>query len=221
MKKLNIKITSFVITEQLLKSFSNWDDDLKKNDIKKFNEVLIAHPGLDEAYAYNVTNFINNIASQVNIGSNIRLAHSYDYPNQENDSSSFWIIISENMKTCDKTFLSYLDSDQYIDFDFNTWKPSKQIVNMFLKPHDNRIEITQSIWSTLLAFYLTEKLFIEKILLLDKADHFYRKFHFETESQLNSFVRILNDRRFHNSLQRILTSRSKNIIIKKKLEVYR
>tara|TARA_Y100000739_G_scaffold229854_1_gene246724 strand:- start:7030 stop:10965 length:3936 start_codon:yes stop_codon:yes gene_type:complete len=158
---------------------------IKNLDTSSNKEILIAYDDIDESYAYNLVNFINDFLIQINSDRKVRLAHNYDYPNKNKTSQQNWIIISRVIINRKNSYLKFLHEDQYINYSFLDFNPSDTISNKFLlkTPHD---EYKKAIWSLFLSIFLCNKLFTNKISSLSDEDPLFKKANFEIEKNLNS-----------------------------------
>ena len=80
--------------------FNKFIQNKNKFDCKK--EILVAHKNLDESYAYNVVNFLNDILNKYDSVIKVRLAHDYDLLNK-NKRLFNWILLKESNDALDTT----------------------------------------------------------------------------------------------------------------------
>ena len=162
------------------------DKYIERLNISNYKEILIAFEEVDESYAYNIVNFINDFATQLDLNKKIRLAHEYDYPDDNNKSSACWIYISNSKVDAQDSFLSFLKEDQFINFDFKSFKIKKENILNYNK--ESSEEYKKSLWSLFLSIYISSKLLVKNTLMLDEDNHLSKRVKFEMHKQLLSLI---------------------------------
>ena len=172
---------------------------------ERYSETLISYEGIDEAFAYNISNILNDISIQNNKDPNIKLARHYDSPSKQKSSSSFWIILSEHNIDKNNSFLRYLSDDQYVIFNFSEYHFGNLLEGHFFLSNIMKSDYRKSLWSLFLGLYLCKKWLIPNILKI-KPDHPTSiKILFEIKRQLNSLIygveKVVNSPELSSSLK--------------------
>ena len=178
------------LLEGIYSSFNELNVD--NLDISRGKEILIAYDGIDESYAYNLVNYINDFLIQINSDRKVRLAHYYDYPSKIKKSTINWLLISKVPMKTKGSFLRFLDTDQYVNISFSDFSISDNLAINFKKDSLKNEEYKKSIWSLFLSIYLSNKLFLNRISSLNDKNTLSKKMYFEIEKNLYSFFNALS-----------------------------
>ena len=180
--------------DSLLKEIHSCFDDsiLREFNSSKDQEILIAYSDIDESYAYNLVNFINDFLLQINSHRKVRLAHDYDYPSKTKKSLANWILISNSSKSAESSFLKFLDKDQYINFNFSEFLIPNSISSYFYFENQENEQYKKAIWSLFLSIFLSNKLFFNKITSLPDDDSLSKKVNFKIEKNLQNFTKAIS-----------------------------
>ena len=179
----------------LLNNIYSCFQELKLNDVNAFNaydETFIAFEGIDEAFAYNIVNFINDFTTQLNIPKKVRLAHDYDYPSASSPSYASWIYLSNSKINIKNTFLNFLNPQQFLTFEFGSFDPSQSSFLNFDLKNSNNPDYQKAIWSLFLSIFLSNHLFFVNLLAADNSNPLLEKANFEVNKQLASLLNAIS-----------------------------
>lgn len=121
---------------------------------ENYSEIIVSSD-MDESFAYNLVNFVNESSKRIGASLQIRLAQSYDYPTSYGDSGAFWINLTQTDTTTVDPKLKYLRPEQQQVFNSNKWKPSQAIKDIFLLDKSDLDEYRNAIWVQALAVFFT------------------------------------------------------------------
>tara|TARA_B110000003_G_scaffold89929_1_gene91994 strand:- start:5547 stop:9485 length:3939 start_codon:yes stop_codon:yes gene_type:complete len=193
--------------DSLLKEIHSCFDDslLKEFNFLKDQEILIAYSGIDESFAYNLVNFINDFLSQINSHNKVRLAHDYDHPSKTKKSSANWLVISNSSISTESSFLKFLDKNQYINFNFSEFLIPKSISSFFYYENQENEQYKKAIWSLFLSIFLSNKLFFNKIISLSDDNSLSKKVNFKIEKNLQNFTKAISTIENSTSIESSIT----------------
>ena len=155
-----------------------------KQSFDNTKEILIAHHNLDESYAYNVVNFINYVLNKFNFKIKARLAHDYDYPKLQGESSFNWILLSgTNAKNVDSR-ISNIDKENLLIFSYADLLPIFATLNFDEVQLD--LESRKSIWSLTLSIFISNKIISDNHEALNIQNDLLKRLRVEFEKNLTS-----------------------------------
>ena len=170
-------------TSLLKDIYSSFEENYKNKNDLNFDEVIIAYEDLDEAYAYNIVNFINDFLTQVSVDKKVRLAHDYDYPTENKKSSAFWVVLSASAIIQSTSYLKFLDESQYMNPCLSDFSVSSNISSNFYLDDSQKGEYFKAIWSLFLSLFLSNK-----FSTLASQGSLIKKVNFEVEKNLHSLI---------------------------------
>ncbi len=141
---LNSIINTFDDLEDFIKSFINNDS----------REILVYVQDNNEALAYNLINFINELLLKFNVSLNIRIARPYDLSKKNKYSNIKWLIISDNECSFYSEVIHGLNNSQYIIFSFKDWLTNLESSEIMKFLTNTSLEYDlRGIWSTFIGVY--------------------------------------------------------------------
>jgi len=166
--------------DQLQEAFVGKDFGSDFLELQNFEEILIAFNNIDEAYAYNIVNYISELLNLVNVDKRLRLAQAYDYPTRKNKSNSFWIFLTTKEE---KLNLNYHDHNQFLVFDFQKWHENVSRTKSVNLVNSEWQEFNKATWSLHLAIYLYKTFFLRSFSKTNEKE-IIERIEFEIEKQL-------------------------------------
>ncbi len=145
---------------------------LNKNKFDATKEILIAHKNLDESYAYNVVNFLNDVLHKLNSKIKARLAHEYDLPNNKDNSHCNWIFLKESHDEQIANFVDNINPSKLFIFEYDEY--SLALENFSSIGEFSSTELKKSLWSLFLSIFISNKLIFDKFVDL-KGDEIQPK----------------------------------------------
>ena len=171
-----------------------------KFDPKK--EILITHNSLDESYAYNVVNFLNDVLNKLNSKTKARLAHDYDLPKNKDDSDFNWVLLKESHYEKSSDLINNIDTSKLLIFDFDS---SLLVLEKFSSiSKSSSSELKKSFWSLAVSIFISNKLISDKFLNLNGDETIPIRIKSDFNKQLhnlnNSLNSIDNSQEIENSI---------------------
>tara|TARA_B100001027_G_C16267435_1_gene332995 strand:+ start:496 stop:4254 length:3759 start_codon:yes stop_codon:yes gene_type:complete len=145
------------IYENILNTFSK--RELDKIKFLRNHEIYL-NSDIDEAYLYNITNFINEINKKIGVRSSIKLSQRYDL--KINRLKNKFIFINLNFN--ENKFKKKGD----INFNFKHFKKDNVIKEIYTQFPMNNLNIDKLIWSFSIGIVILEKLFIPQLKQNDR-----------------------------------------------------
>ena len=169
---------------EIKNSFATAKNLLNFSEIEDYSEILVSCDNLDESFAYNLVNFVNESSKRIGARFQIRLAQNYDHPNNDQDSNAFWIHLNEVTVERTDSNLENLRPGQKIIFSADQWIPSKNISDIFHLDDTDFDEYRKAIWIQALAAFITCELLVSQKLDKEGGDYLIGKTEREITDEL-------------------------------------
>jgi glucosamine 6-phosphate synthetase-like amidotransferase/phosphosugar isomerase protein len=168
--------------------FNKFIQNKNKFDCKK--EILVAHKNLDESYAYNVVNFLNDILNKYDSEIKVRLAHDYDLLNK-NKTLFNWILLKESN---DEEILDTTNSIDTTNLFIFTYDSSKLFLENFSYIQNlSSQELERSLWSLILSIFISNKLIDDNSINLNNDETLPYRIKSEFNKHLHNLNNVLNN----------------------------
>ncbi len=189
----NQKVYDLNIIDKINKTFTLNPASIESLQQNSYGEVLISFEGLDESLAYNISNLINDFSNQFNFHPNIRLARSYDHPHKKLHTKAFWIILTNEDLYKNEKLLDYLEDDQYLLFNFNSWKINDETSKHFEITKDSGEDYKKSLWSMFIGIFLIDRWLSLNFVDDEKNKIVLKKMNFEIIRQMQIIKEAISD----------------------------
>ncbi len=181
-------ITQHSFIEDIHTFFNKFISDNNEFDFKM--EILIAHNNLDEAYAYNIVNFLNDILNKLNFETTARLAHDYDFPRNKDDSHFNWILLKESQNEPVSDLIKNIDPSKIFIFEYES---SKLVLESFSSIGKSSSEaLKKSLWSLALSIFISNKLVSDNFINLNGDETLPERIESEFNKKLHNLNNSLN-----------------------------
>ena len=168
--------------------FNKFVPNQNKFDPKE--EILITYNSLDESYAYNVVNFLNDILNKLNSKTKVRLAHEYDLPKNKDDSQFNWVLLRKSHDEKNSDLINNIDRSKLLIFDFDSSLLVSEKFSSISKSSSS--ELKKSFWSLAVSIFISNKLISDKFINLNGDETLPIRIKSEFNKQLHSLNSSLN-----------------------------